>query len=111
MATRFKYVRGDTGPHIQVKLTESDSDTPVDLTGGSVTLHFREAGEDTVLLSRAFTLLPATQADGVAVLEWQVGDLDVEPGAYEGEIEVVRASGVRETLYDRLRFRVRDDFA
>lgn len=111
MSTRFKYVRGDTGPHIKVALTETDTDTPVDLTGATVTLHFRVAGEETVLVSRQFTLDPATQAQGEAILAWQEGDLDVEPGAYEGEIEVVRASGVRETLYDKLRFRVRDDFA
>lgn len=111
MASRFRYVRGDTGPMIRVELTETGSEAPVDLTGGTVTLHFREAGEEDVLLSRQFTLDPATSADGVAVLAWQDGDLDVEPGAYEGEIEVVRANGVRETLYERLRFRVRDDFA
>jgi len=111
MATSFRYVRGDTGPQIKVNLTEDDAGTPVDLTGASVTLHFRPAGGETVLFSRDFLVNPDTAAAGEAILQWQDGDLDVEAGAYEGEIEVVRASGVRETLYEKLRFRVRDDFA
>ena len=34
-----------------------------------------------------------------------------DAGVYEGEIEVVRSSGIRETLYDKLKFRLREDFA
>ena len=52
MAQLFKYVQGDTGPQIQVTLTEEDTGNPVDLTGASVTLHFRAAGEESVLFSR-----------------------------------------------------------
>lgn len=111
MAETFKLVRGDTAPQIRVTLAEDDSGEPVDLTGGTVTLHFRVAGEDEVLFSRELYLNPGSAPDGVAIIRWQEGDLDVDPGIYEGEIEVVRSDGRRETLYDTLRFRVRDDFA
>jgi hypothetical protein len=111
MAGTFRYVQGDTGPQIKLTLTEEDTGDLVDLTNATVTLHFRAAGEDTLLFSRAFFINPDTATNGEAVLQWEVGDLDVEAGAYEGEVEVVRASGLRETLYDRLKFKIREDFA
>ena len=111
MASSFKYVRGDTGPQIKITLTEEDTNNPVDLTAATITLHFRAAGEDAVLFSREFWYNVEEPMTGVAVLQWAEGDLDVEPGTYEGEIEVVKGSGLRETLYDKLKFRIRDDFA
>mgnify|MGYP000172396009 FL=1 len=111
MATSFKYVQGDTGPQIRVTLTEEDSGNAVDLAGATVTLHFRAAGEDSVLFSRAFYVNPDTAANGEAVLQWETNDLNQEAGAYEGEIEVVRSSGLRETLFDKLKFKIREDFA
>lgn len=111
MATTFKYVQGDTGPQIKVALTEEDSGNPVDLTGGTATLHFRAAGEAQVLFSRQFFINPETAVNGEAVLQWETNDLNQEAGAYEGEIEVVRSSGLRETLYDKLKFKIREDFA
>ena len=111
MAQVFKYVQGDTGPQIRVTLTNEDDSSPVDLTSATVTLHFREAGAETVLFSRLFFINPDTATNGVAVLQWAVDDLEVAAGTYEGEIEVVRSSGVRETLYDKLKFKIREDFA
>lgn len=111
MATTFKYVQGDTGPQLKLTLTEEDTGAAVDLTGATVTLHFRAAGEDTILFSRAFFINPETASAGEAILQWQVGDLNVEAGAYEGEVEVVKANGLRETLYDKLKFKIREDFA
>jgi len=111
MANIFKYVQGDTGPQIRVTLTNEDDDEPVDLTSATVTLHFREAGADTVLFSRQFYVNPDTAANGIAILQWETNDLEVEAGTYEGEIEVVRGNGGRETLYDKLKFKIREDFA
>ena len=111
MATTFKFVQGDTGPQIKVSLTEEDTTQPVDLTGGTVTLHFRAAGEDTVLFSRPLYVSPDDAANGIAILQWATNDLNQEAGAYEGEIEVVRSSGLRETLFDKLKFKIREDFA
>jgi hypothetical protein len=111
MAQVFKYVQGDTGPQIRVTLTNDDDGAAVNLTDATVTLHFREAGAESVLFSRNFFINPDTASTGVAVLQWAIGDLDVAAGTYEGEIEVVRDSGLRETLYDKLKFKVREDFA
>ena len=76
MATTFKYVQGDTGPQIKVTLTEEDSGDAVDLTGATVTLHFRAAGEDSVLFSREFYVNPDTAENGIAVLQWETNDLN-----------------------------------
>ena len=108
MAT-FKYVQGDTGPQLKVALTNETTSGVFDLTGATVTLHFRAAGETTVLFSRDFTITDATA--GEAVLQWQANDLNQEAGAYEGEIEVVTGAGVRETIFDKLKFKIREDFA
>lgn len=108
MADTYKYVQGDTGPQIQVVITSADG-AAADLTGGTVTLHFRAAGTTTVLFSRTLALLDAT--NGKAILQWQTGDLNVDAGNYEGELETVLSSGLRETRYEILKFKIREDFA
>ena len=111
MASVFKFVRGDTGPQLKVTITEEDTGAAADLNGATVTLHFRAAGEDEVLFSRPLIVAQDDLAPGVAVVEWGGNDLDQEAGTYEGEIEVVRLDGRRETLYEKLKFKIRDDFA
>ena len=111
MTSRIKLVRGDTGPQIRLALTDTVTGNPIDLTGASVTLHFRAAGSDTVLFSRPAFINPDTDTTGICIIEWASDDLDQEEGDYEGEIEVVRASGLRETLYTVLKFKIRTDFA
>ena len=48
---------------------------------------------------------------GVAVLSWQSTDLDRAAGDYEGELETVLSDGTRQTVYDTIQFRLREDFA
>jgi hypothetical protein len=110
MAEKIKLVQGDTGPQLRLTLTDEDTGTASDLSGATVTLHFRAAGSSAVLFSRAAYINPATATTGVCIVEWAVGDLDVDAGEYEGEVEIVRSSGLRETVYDILKFKVREDF-
>jgi len=111
MATSFNYVQGDTGPQIRLTLTDDDTGTATNLTGASVTLHFRAAGDASVLFSRTLVVNAGTASQGIAILQWVAGDLNQDAGVYEGEVEIVKASGLRETLYETLRFRIREDFA
>ena len=67
MADTYKYVQGDTGPQIQVTITSANG-TATNLTGGSVTLHFRAAGTTNVLFSRPLVLSDPTV--GKATLVW-----------------------------------------
>ena len=109
MATSFNYVQGDTGPQLKVTLTNDTTKEAVDLSGATVTLHFRAAGETSVLFSRNFLI--TDEDNGIAVLQWQTDDLNQDAGVYEGEIEIVTSGGIRETIYDKLKFRIREDFA
>ena len=111
MAEKIKLVQGDTGPQLRLTLTDEDSGEATDLTGATVTLHFRAVGSSTALFSREAFVNPDTATTGICILEWADGDLDLDAGDYEGELEVVRSTGVRETIYEILKFKVREDFA
>jgi len=105
----IKLVRNDTGPQLRLTLTDSLTGSAVDLTGATVTLHLRAVDTTTVLVSRDATITaPAT--NGIAVIAWQATDLDLAAGEYEGEVETLLASGLRETIFDLLQFTVREDF-
>lgn len=106
----IKLVRNDTGPQLRFTITDSLTGEAVDLTAATVTLHFRAVNSDTLLFSRAaLVLAPAT--NGVAVLGWDDGDLDLDAGEYVGEVEVVTGTGMRETIFNVLQFELREDFA
>ena len=104
----IKLVRNDTGPQLRLTLTDSLTGSVVDLTGATVTLHLRAVDTTTVLLSRNATI--AAPLTGVAVIAWQATDLDLAAGEYEGEVETLLASGLRETIFDPLQFTIREDF-
>jgi hypothetical protein len=109
---KIKLVRGDNYPQIRVELTDVNTGAPIDLTGASITLHFRAVGSSTVLFSRPGVVPVGTAAQGQGVFTFQSGDLNIDPGDYEGEVEVVWSGlGARQTVYDLLKFRVRQDFA
>jgi hypothetical protein len=105
----YKYVQGDTGPQMRFTFTDEDTGLLTDLTGALVTLRLRPTG-GSVVLTRELFVNPETATNGEAIVIWQEGDLNVTPGTYEAEIEVLLASGVRETLFDVVVLRIRADF-
>lgn len=110
MAEKIKLVQGDTRPQIKVTLTDENTGDVIDLTGATVTLHFRAVGGTTPLFSRQGYVLPEEAVLGKAIIVWQAGDLDVDAGEYEGEVELYWSNtGARQTVYDLLKFRVRED--
>ena len=111
MTDRIKLVQGDTGPQIRLTLTDQETGNPIDLTGATVTLHFRAEGSDEVLFSRPAFINPDTDTQGLAYVEWAEGDLDQEEGNYQGEVEVINRTGVRETIFQILKFKIRSQFA
>lgn len=112
MAEKIKLVQGDTGPQVRLTLTDDITGKAIDLTGATVTLHFRALGGDKALFSRQIYVNPQTTTEGKAVITWAEGDLNVEAGEYEGEIEIFwEATGLRQTIYDLLKFKVRGDVA
>tara|TARA_R110002012_G_scaffold142105_1_gene299978 strand:+ start:1227 stop:1559 length:333 start_codon:yes stop_codon:yes gene_type:complete len=110
MAETFKYVQGDTGPQLRITLTDEDTGTATDLTGGTVKMHFRAAGSTTLLFTKTLTISSPANG-GIVLVSWASGELNQDPGTYHGEIEVTRSGGVVETLYDVIKFKIREDFA
>jgi hypothetical protein len=103
-------VQGDTGPQIKVTVTREDTGLPVDLTGSTVVLKFKKRGASALTFTLTNVNTSDTLEDGVAVFVFSDGSLDIDPGHYEGEIEVTFANATVETIYETLSFFVREDF-
>jgi hypothetical protein len=116
-------VAGDDKPEIYLTLKDAntaasglvldpdDSDTwaPIDITDADVNVKFRAFGSTTLLDTLSCVkVVPFT--DGICYAPWNLDTLDVDAGIYEGEIEIVYDTGRILTLFDKLKFKVRDDF-
>ena len=115
-------VRGDTLPAIEltlrdkntaaegVTLDENDSDTwaPYDLTGATVSFKFRAEGSSEVkdVLPMMITGNPS---DGKVTIIWGPTTLDTA-GVFTGEIEITSAESKVATVFEQLRFVVREDY-
>lgn len=122
----IKLVQGDTRPQIVIDLKDQDGN-PIDCSGGSVRMFFRKKGDSTVLSTITGTLLTGLKnADGSitttapynvagtggrASFNWPAGALNVDPGPYEGEVEITFADATVQTVYDPIKFKLRADFA
>ena len=112
MTETFKLVQGDTGPQVKVTLTRSDTGDAIDLTEASTCkMHFRKKNSDSVLFSLSNASDASNQGNGIAIFSFSGSQPNINPGNYEGEVEVVFTSGVRETVYETLDFVLRADFA
>lgn len=109
MTDRIKLVQGDNGPYITFTLKHQDGSV-IDAQGATVNLHFRARGSQD-----APAVIPCTAvtdgSDGVFTFSFPGDTLNVPPGPYEGEIEIVFSPTFRQTVYDTLKFSVRADFA
>ena len=111
MADPIYLVQGDTGPQIKVVMTRDDTGLAEDITDATTTLHFRKKFTDTVLFSMSGISTPDEALAGTAIFVFSNGQLDLDAGEYEGEVEVVFDTGTRETIYEKLDFTLRKDFA
>ena len=101
-------------------LDEDDATTwaPIDLTAQTVTVHFRLLGSTSILDSMTCAITnPQVDAGGVpnantgkCSMQWHDTTLDVAAGTYEGEIELKDSSSRKQTIFDKLKFKVRADF-
>jgi len=108
----LQLVQGDTGPQVKVTLTRSDTGNAVDLTTAtSVTMHFREKYTSTVLFSNTNSSGASDQGNGIAIFLFTSGQLDIDSGEYEAEIEVVFSDDTKETVYETIDFTLREDFS
>ena len=110
MANVIKLVQGDTRPSLVITLTDKTTGTPLNLTGTSPVLKFREAG-----MAELIGIVPGSVVDpenGICVFHWsQVPNiLSGPPGNYEGEVEIVYSDTTVQTVYDQLYFYLREQY-
>jgi hypothetical protein len=110
MTDKIKLVKDDTRPALVCTITDDTTGEALNLTGCAISLKFRALGADTLQATvvGAVTDGPAGQvvfypASNPVMLQGEAGD-------YEGEIEIVFADGQIQTVYDTLKFKVREDF-
>jgi hypothetical protein len=110
MADKIKLVQGDTLPNVRLTLTDPVTGTAINLSAGSTTVnvYFREAGGTTILSTIACTKVNGGST-GVIQFNFSSGVLNVDPGAYEGEVEI-NFDGQKQTVYELLKFNVREQF-
>jgi hypothetical protein len=108
MAERIKLVQGDNLPYIRLTLKHATG-LPIDVSTATVQMFFRSKGSTTILSTITCTK-PNGGTDGVVIFNFSGTTLNVDPGYYEGEVQL-NYSGTIQTVYDTLQFQVRAQFA
>lgn len=126
MTEKIKLVQGDTRPQLLFALTDEVTGTIIDLTtAASALMKFRTAGSTVIKASIPCIKLMGRQledgtidysapynvtgAGGRLYMDWPVGTLD-EAGEFEGEIEITFSDATVHTIYDLIKFKVREQF-
>lgn len=110
MSEKIRLVRNDTRPALVCTITDDTTGAAVDISGATVVLKFRAAGAETLTATvvGSVTNGPAGQVTFFPATAPEM--LEGEPGDYEGEIEITFSDGQIQTVFDVLRFKVREDF-
>jgi hypothetical protein len=106
----IRLVAGDERPVVILTLTDDITGGVIDLSAGSTTvsIKFRAAATTTVLSTITCSKLSGGTT-GQVQFDFTGGVLDVDPGSYEGEIQI-SFNGQIQSVVDVLRFVVRDNF-
>jgi hypothetical protein len=110
MAEKIRLVQGDTRPTLVVTLTDEFTKTPINISGATVRLKFRALGDETVRSTLVGT--NTDPSNGVCAFFWSddPNSLAGDQGPYEGEIEITFSDSTIQTVYDKLKFYIREDF-
>lgn len=105
----LKLVRNDTSPELNLTLTDGTDNTAVDLTNvATLVLKVRPLGGTTVKVSvPMYRIAPYTS--GAVFMQWPVAALDTA-GIFTGEIELTYSDSKVQTVFDELKFEVREDY-
>lgn len=107
----YYLVQGDTGTQIKVSLSRSGTSEEVDLTNSTISLKVRKENE--TALAFTVTGLKTTNVNNEVVFRLSNNMIDIEPGRYEGEVQVVfsdNGTSLEETVYETIKLYVREEF-
>ena len=109
--TEYLLVKGDDAPQLKVTLTRDETGDIIDLTNKTAVFKFRKRGTSTVLATLSDIASPDNNTAGIAIFQWGFETLDIGAGNYEGEVEITDdETGRIETVYETIKFVVREDF-
>ena len=115
-------VQGDTNPVLYFTLRDSktavagktldenDSSTwaIINITNYTIHFKFRAVNSSTVLFTESLGI--TTAAEGTCYMSWPDDSLDVAVGMYEGELQLTDKNSKIQTIYDKLKFKVIEQF-
>jgi len=110
MAEKIKLVQGDTKPALVCTITDDTTGAAINLTDATVRLKFRAAGATTLTATVVGSVTDGPNGGVVFFPASAPEMLQGEPGDYEGEIEITFSDTTVQTVYDLLKFKVREDF-
>ena len=110
MTEKIKLVQGDTRPAIVCTITDATTGNALNITGATVVLKFRPAGSTTLQATVTGTVTSGSTGQVVFYPASAPAMLTGDAGDYEGEIEITFADGQVQTVYDLLKFKIREDF-
>lgn len=126
MTERIKLVQGDTRPQLVLSLTDDKTGGTIDISTATVRLKFRESETTEILATLVANKIPGRlNTDGTidftgpyalsgkggrCVVDWSSQALNHDAGNYEGEIEITFEDGTVQTVYDVLKFKLREQF-
>jgi hypothetical protein len=110
MSEKIRLVRNDTRPAIVCTITDDTTGLPINITDATARLKFRPAGSE-VLTATVVGVVTNGSAGQVTFYPATAPEmLAGEPGDYEGEIEITFEDTQIQTVYDLLKFKIRQDF-
>ena len=110
MTDKIKLVQGDTRPAIVCTITDETTGDPVNITGATVILKFRPTGSTTLQATVTGTVTSGSTGQVAFYPASTPAMLTGDAGDYEGEIEITFSDGQIQTVYDLLKFKIREDF-
>lgn len=110
MTEKIRLVRGDTKPALVCNLTDQNTGLPINITGAVIRLKFREAGASQLTATVVGAVTNGPNGQVVFYPASAPEMLANSSGDYEGEIEITYADSTVHTVYDLLKFKVREDF-
>jgi hypothetical protein len=110
MSEKIKLVQGDTRPALTCTITDDITGAPVNISDATVVLKFRAVGATTLTATVNGTVSNGPAGEVVFFPASAPEMLQGAAGDYEGEIEITYPDDQIQTVYDLLRFKVREDF-